>query len=170
MTTPKVKQVGSAVVKFGAGGVGLAASVFSLKKIDSLIPASVPALIKNLAPGVATMLVAFFFSQKVSDDRAKALLLGMGAGGFIDALRKTLGSKIALINSATPALSGLGANIPYRAVNTGDFPPSYYKENAFQGLGSAYALSGSGVPLQGGISMQGPGAYSLSGNGAYALT
>lgn len=150
------KPVVSAVTKFGAGGVGLAAAVFSLKKLDSLIPASFPALVKSLAPGVATMLAAWFFSTKVTDDRAKALLLGMGAGGFVDALRKTVGTKISLINSNTPALSGLGNLSPARAVNVGDFPPSYYRENAFQGLGNPYALNG-GVP------MNGSGAYALNG-------
>lgn len=165
------KPMVSAGIKFGAGGVGLAAAVFSLKKLDSLIPTSFPAVVKNLAPGVATMLAAWFFSTKVSDERAKALLLGMGAGGFVDALRKVLGSKVPFIASNTPALSGLG--VPgYRAVNQGDFPPSYYKENAFQGLGNnnTYALSGRGVPLQGGVPMNGP--YSLSGlgsSGAYIL-
>ena len=180
-----MKEAGKGAIKFLAAGGGIASSAFALKKLDGVIPASVPPLAKKIAPGLATALVAYFLSTKVSDDRAKALMLGLGAGGVLDLIRKTLGDKIKFLQDNVPALS----DIPrYRAVNTGGVGWDYYRDNSLQGLqglGDAYALNGDttqsmqGIAMQG-IAMQGLGAqggamsaangYALNGLGsAYAL-
>ena len=163
------KEAGKTVVKFGAGAAGLTAGALALKQVNKALPAEFPMLAKQLTPGLATMLLAYLVSAKVTDDRLKALAMGLGLSGFSDLVLKTLGSKVKLIADNVPALSGLG--VPgYAAVNQGSFPPSYYAENAFQGLGdSPYALNGlRGVPINGGVPMNGS-AYALNGS-AYALT
>ncbi len=149
--TEKVKSVGSPAIKFVAAGGGIAASAFALKKLDALIPASVPTLVRKLGPGVLTAIAAYFLSKQVSDDKLKALMLGLGAGGALDALRKVLPANFA---QNIPALSGLPG---YAAVNTGGVGWDYYLQNSLQGLGDAYALSGE-------TSMQGADAYALNGD------
>lgn len=161
------KEAGKTVVKFGAGAAGLTAGALALRQVNKVLPANFPALAKQLTPGIATMLIAYLFSAKVKDDRLKAIAMGLGLSGFADLTLKTLGDKVKLIAEYVPALSGLGQP-GYASVNQGSFPPSYYKENAFQGLGDAYALNGfRGVPVQG-VPMNGD-AYSLNGT-PYALT
>jgi hypothetical protein len=172
----KMKEAGKGAIKFLAAGGGIASSAFALKKLDNVIPASVPVMAKKIIPGVATAVLAYFLSTKVSDDRLKALFLGLGAGGALDLLRKTLGDKIAFINDNVPALS----DIPrYRAVNTGGVGWDYYRDNSLQGIGDAYALNGDNTQSMQGIAMQGLGqggamsaanGYALNGLGdAYAL-
>jgi hypothetical protein len=177
----KMKEAGKGAIKFLAAGGGIASSAFALKKLDTVIPASVPPMAKKIIPGLATALVAYFLSTKVTDDRLKALMLGLGAGGALDLIRKTLGDKIKFLQDNVPALS----DIPrYRAVNTGGVGWDYYRDNSLQGIGDAYALNGDntqsmqGIAMQG-IAMQGLGqggamsaanGYALSGLGdAYAL-
>lgn len=153
--TEKVKSVGAPALKFVAAGGGIAVSAFALKKLDALIPASVPTLVRKLGPGVLTAIVAYLLSKQVSDDKLKALMLGLGAGGALDALRKVLPANFA---QNIPALSGMA---PYAAVNTGGVGWDYYLQNSLQGLkglGNAYALSGDS------FSMQGAPAYALSGD------
>jgi hypothetical protein len=154
----KVKEAGQTALKFGAGAAGLTAGALAMKLINSKLPASFPDLAKKITPGLAGMLLAYFISAKTSNDKAKSIAFGIGLAGFADILKKTVGSKIAFINDNVPSLSGTG----YAAVNTGDFPPSYYLNNAFQGvpingadssfalMGNSYALSGMrGVPMNG---------------------
>lgn len=172
----KMKEAGQGAIKFLAAGGGIASSAFALKKLDTVIPASVPPLAKKIIPGLATALVAYFLSTKVSDDRLKALMLGLGAGGALDLIRKTLGDKIKFLQDNVPALSGMPA---YRAVNTGGVGWDYYRDNSLQGVGDAYALNGDTTQSMQGIAMQGLGqggnmsaanGYALNGLGdAYAL-
>lgn len=163
------KEVGKAAIKFLEVGGGIGVGAFGLKKLDSFIPTSVPVLAKQIAPGLATALVAFVASTKVNNEHAKMALLGIGAGGMLDIVRKTLGPKIKFIADNTPALSGQPG---YAAVNTGGVGWEYYRDNSLQGLGnSAYALNGTSMQ---GTSMQGANmsqmnSYALSGNNAYAL-
>jgi hypothetical protein len=170
----KMKEAGKGAVKFLAAGGGIAGSAFALKKLDSVIPASVPLIAKKIMPGLATALVAYFASTKVTDERLKALLLGLGAGGALDIVRKTLGDKIKFLADNVPALSGMPG---YRSINTGDTGWNYYQTNSLQGMGDAYALSGSqsmqGTSMQGmgeGGAMSAADSYALSGIGdAFAL-
>jgi hypothetical protein len=156
----KVKEAGETALKFGSGAAGLTAGALAMKLINSKLPTSTPALAKKIAPGLVGMLLAYFISAKTSNDKLKAVAFGIGLAGFADVLKKTLGDKISFINDNVPTLSGTG----YAAINTGDFPPSYYERNAFQGVpmngDSSYSMMG--VPMNGGNS------FALSG-GAYAL-
>ncbi len=150
--TEKVKSAGKPAIKFIAAGVGITGSAFALKKLDALIPASVPTLVRKVGPGLLTAIVAYLLSQKVSDDRLKALMLGLGGGGMLDAIRKILPANF---SANIPALSGQPG---YAAVNTGGVGWDYYLQNSLQGVGNPYALSGDAM------SMQGPGAYALNGD------
>lgn len=167
----KLKEAGQTVLKFGAGAAGLTVAAFGLKKTNELLPASTPDIAKKIVPGLAAMLIAWGFSAKVANDKAKALAFGLGLAGFADLLLKTVGPKVGFIQDNVPALSGLPG---YRAVNTGGVGWDYYRDNALQGLGNAYALSGQGGAMSAadayalnGTSMQGT---SMQGVGnAYAL-
>lgn len=162
------KEAGQTVVKFGAGAAGLTVGALALRQVNKVLPANFPPIAKQVTPGIATMILAYLLSANVKDDRAKAIAMGLGLSGFADLTLKTLGDKVKLIAENVPALSGLGQP-GYAAVNQGSFPASYYKDNAFQGLGNnAYSLNGfRGVPVQG-IPMNGQ-AYALNGT-PYALT
>lgn len=181
----KVKVVETAkkavkpLVKFASAGVGIAGSALLLQKVGGVLPASWPALVRKVGPGVATMIISYLLSTKVSDERLKALALGVGAGGALDAIRKVI--------SDIPALSQYASNLPalsgspgYQAVATTSPGWDYYLQNSLQGLGtSPYALNGDTT-----FSMQGPGngggmqsanAYALNGMsmqgpGPFALT
>ncbi len=171
-----MKEAGKGAVKFLAAGGGIAGSAFALKQLDKVIPASVPVVAKKIMPGLATAVVAYFGSTKVTDERLKALLLGLGAGGMLDIVRKTLGDKIKFLQDNVPALSGMPG---YRSVNTGGVGWDYYRDNSLQGLGDAFALNGDTSTSMQGIAMQGIGeggamsaanSYALSGVGdAYSL-
>lgn len=165
----KLKEAGQTVAKFGAGAAGLTVAAFGLKKTNELLPASTPDLAKKIAPGLVAMLVAYGVSAKVANDKVKSLLFGVGLAGFADLLLKTLGPKIGFIQNNVPALSGLPG---YRAVNTGGVGWDYYRDNALQGLGDAYALSGDSFSMQG-TSMQGLGqgtpGGAMSAAAPYAL-
>jgi len=109
------------------------------------------------------MIGAGIAAVKVKSDKGKALAFGVGIGGALDVLTKVVGSRVDAVKKFLPTVNGfgrLGAISPYnQAVNTGDFPPSYYERNAFQGFaGDPYALNG-GVPMNGGS------AYALLGEG-----
>lgn len=185
-TKPTVKGGLSAAAKFGEVAVGLTASAVALKQVDSLIPVGTNDMIKKLAPGLATALIAFFASTKIKNPHLQMGLIGIGTGGFVDILRKTLADKVKFIADNAPAMSGLSGQSGYAAVNTGGVGWNYYRDNSLQGLGDAYALNGgpsyalSGTSMQGtsmqGTSMQGYGggasqaaSYALNGPGAYAL-
>jgi hypothetical protein len=170
----QVKEGIKPVVKFGMGALGAGGGFFLLKKIDGLLPDSTPALVRNVVPGLATMIGAGVLAVKTNNDKLKAAAFGIGIGGAADVLTKVLGSSLPDIKKFIPSVSGLGrlgAISQYnRAVNTGDFPPSYYERNAFQGFaGDGYALSG-GVPMNGspyalsgeGVPMNGASPYALS--------
>lgn len=163
----KMKEAGQTVLKFGAGAAGLTAGALAMKQVNNLLPASLPDILKKIGPGLAGMLIAYLLSAKVSDDKLKALAMGLGLAGFADLAKKLLGDKVAFIQENVPTLSGMPG---YAAVNTNTATGwDYYRQNSLQGvsmqgLGDAYALSG-GVSMQGMSPMD---SYALSG-GAYAL-
>lgn len=170
-----MKEAGQTVLKFGSGAAGLTVGSVALKQLNKVLPASFPELAKKIAPGTLTMLLAYFLSTKVSNDKAKAMLMGLGLSGFADLILKTLGN-VKLVADNVPALSGPPG---YRAVNTSTATGwDYYRDNSLQGLGNAYALNGDsfsmqglrGAPyaLNGDYSMQGPGG-AMSAMDAYAL-
>lgn len=169
----KMKEAGQTVLKFGSGAVGLTAGVLAMKTVNNVLPASFPDIAKKIGPGLAAMLAAYFLSAKVSNDKLKALSMGLGLAGFADLARKVLGDKIALINDNVPSLSGIPG---YRSVNTGGVGWDYYRDNSLQGLGNPYALNGDSFSMQGtpyalngdSFSMQGPGG-AMSAMNAYAL-
>lgn len=179
----KIKEAGQTVLKFGAGAAGLTVAAFGLKKTNELLPASTPDIAKKVVPGLVSMLIAWGFSAKVANEKAKSLAFGIGLAGFADLLLKTLGPKVGFIQANVPALSGLGVLPGYVANNAGGTGWNYYRDNALQGLGNAYALNGDSIAMQGtsmqGTSMQGLGkgggamsaanGYALSGT-AYALS
>jgi hypothetical protein len=159
-----VKKAGQTALKFGAGATGLTAGVLAMRLINSKLPSSFPTLAKNIVPGLGGMLLAYFISTKTDNDKLKSLAFGLGLAGFADVLKKTLGDKVAFINDNVPTLSGTG----YAAINTGDFPPSYYLRNAFQGvpMNGNDSFSMMGVPMNGGM---GNNSFALNGGGAYVL-
>lgn len=160
-TPATVKGAVSTGAKFGLGAFGLVGAVILLKALDKAIPGSVPPIVKNIGPGIVTAGVSFFALTKVNNESARAGLVGVGIGGLADAVRKVAAAKLPALSALLPTLSGLGSNIPYAAVVTGDFPPNYYERNSFQGT-NAYALNGAGVPMNGSGNMS---AYALNGAG-----
>lgn len=149
------KAAASAAGTYVAAALGLAGAVVALKQVDKLLPSAVPAVVKNVAPGLVSAGLAFFLSTKIENKYAKYAFLGMGAGAVIDIGRKV----VPAIAGFTPSLSGLGRNFPYSAWDTGDYPMSYYETNTFQGLrgNNAFALNGgesspfalNGLPVNG---------------------
>src|SRR5688572_25690658 len=109
----KMKEAGQTVLKFGSGAVGLTAGALAMKQVNNVLPASFPDIAKKIGPGLAAMLAAYFLSSKVSNDKLKALAMGLGLAGFADLARKLLGDKISLIAENVPSLSGMPG---YRAV------------------------------------------------------
>lgn len=178
-----VKKVGSTLGKFGSAAAGLAVGSFVMKKI----PPVGPPIVQKTLPGLAGMTIAYLVGMKADNEYVKSGALGLGLAGFADVVKKTIGPRLpAALNDAIPSLSGMGVmpamrslnamptmrslnglGVPgYAAVNQGDFPPSYYKENAFQGLGNtAYKLEG----RMGNTAYDLEGPYDLEGFGR-ALT
>lgn len=154
---------------FGSGAVGLSVGVVAMKGLNKVLPESTPDIVKKVAPGIAGMALAYILMLKAGDNKyLDKGALGIGLAGFADVVKNLLGDKVSFIADNVPSLRGVPG---YAAVNTGDYPPNYYKENAFQGLhggvpmnGDAYALSG----LNGNVPMNG-NAFALSGNG-YVLS
>jgi len=161
--TTGVKKSVSVVGKYGAGVAGLVASYFLLSKI----PKSNITIVDKVLPGIAAMTVAYVIGSRVENPAAKFASAGLGIAGAADLIKKTVGPMLpAMLQNAIPTLSGLTPG--YKAVNQGDYPPNYYKDNAFQGLGtSPYALSGNEALMGMGTS-----PYALSGMGTspYALS
>lgn len=167
--TANITQGGKKAVgvagKYAAGVLGLMGSYFLLSKI----PKSNIAILDKIVPGIAAMTVAYVVGSRVDNPAAKFAASGLGIAGAADLIKKTVGPMLpAILQSALPTLSGFGYP-GYKAVNTGDYPPNYYKDNAFQGLGTnPYALSGN-EPLLGtspyALSGMGTNPYALSGVG-----
>lgn len=170
----KMKEAGQTVLKFGSGAVGLTAGALAMKTVNNVLPASFPDIAKKIGPGLAAMLAAYFLSAKVSNDKLKALAMGLGLAGFADLAKKLLGDKIKLISDNVPTLSGLPG---YAAVANTNPGWDYYVKNSLQGLGNPYALNGDSFSMQGApyalngdsFSMQGLGAGAMSPANAYAL-
>lgn len=170
----KMKEAGQTVIKFGSGAAGLTVGSVALKQLNKVLPASFPEIAKKIGPGLATMLLAYLLSVKVSNDKLKSLAFGLGLAGFADLALKVLGG-VKLIADNVPSLSGLPG---YAAVNTGGVGWDYYRDNSLQGLGNnAFALNG--MSMQGlgnnayalngdSVSMQGPGG-GMSQMNSYAL-
>lgn len=166
-----VKKVGSTLGKFSSAAAGLAVGSLIMKKI----PPVGPPIVQKTLPGLAGMTIAYLVGMKADNEYVKSGALGLGLAGFADVVKKTVGPKLpAMLNDAIPTLSGPayrplnGLGVPgYAAVNQGDFPPSYYKEAAFQGLGNPYALEGgmgnTAYKLQGPYDLEGFGR-ALTGN------
>lgn len=152
----KMKEAGQTVLKFGSGAVGLTVGSIGMKKLNDVLPASLPDIAKKIGPGLAAMLAAYILSAKISNDKAKALFMGLGLAGFADLALKLLGDKVSLISQNVPALSGIPA---YKAVNTGGVGWDYYRDNSLQG--DPYALNGDSFSMQG-YSMQGD-PFALNG-------
>ena len=170
MTTAVVKDTAkkgaSKLIKFASGGAGFGAGLWGMGKLQGLtgyLPAFIPELIRKMVPGVAVMILSYYASTKVKDDRLQAIALGIGFSGGADALRSLLGTFLPGVKSVVPGLDGPGGAA---AVNVGDFQMPYYWENAFQGF------SMQGMSMQGGdkpaYALNGPGAFALNG-GAYSL-
>jgi hypothetical protein len=163
----KMKEAGQTVLKFGSGAAGLTAGSIAMKQVNKVLPASFPDIAKKIGPGLAAMLLAYFLSTKVDNDKLKALAMGLGLAGFADLALKLLGDKLKLISDNVPALSGMPG---YRAVNTNTSTGwDYYRQNSLQGLGNPYALNGESFSMQG-TSMQGLGAGSMNSMNSYALS
>lgn len=159
----KMKEAGQTVLKFGSGAAGLTVGAIAMKKLNELLPVSFPEIANKIGPGLAAMLLAYLLSVKVSNDKAKALAMGLGLAGFADLVRKLLGDKVKLIADNVPTLSGMPG---YAAVNTGGVGWDYYRDNSLQGLGNPYALNGGDTFSMQGYSMQGVGnPYALNGSG-----
>lgn len=171
----KMKEAGQTVLKFGSGAAGLTVGSIALKQLNKVLPASLPDIAKKVAPGLSTMLLAYFISTKVNNDKAKSAAMGVGLAGFADLLLKVAGN-VKLVSDNVPQLSGMPG---YAAVNTGGVGWDYYRDNSLQGLGSnPYALNGA-FSMQGlgnnafalngdAFSMQGPGGLMSAAN-SYAL-
>jgi hypothetical protein len=163
----ETKSAVSSILAYVAGAVGIMGGVFLLSKV----PKSGKPLLDKVAPGILAMAIGAVLGSKVENKSVKFAAFGLGVGGAIDLLRKVVGDKVEFFNKNLPVMSGLrGLAYPgYKAVNQGDYPPSYYKDNTFQGLGntSAYALSGA-RPFKGMGATTSP--YALSGTSAYALS
>lgn len=160
-----VKKTGSALGKFGAGVAGYGLGAFAIRKFPKTNIAFGNGIVDKVLPGLAGIVTAvgigmyFNSKEKLTDQLAQGAAFGLGIVGFADIFTKTLGPKLpAWVTDNTPKLNGAPG---YAAVNQGDFPPSYYKENAFQGAPMQ------GAPMQG---LKGLGdAYYLSGGSPYAL-
>ena len=173
----KMKEAGQTVLKFGSGAVGLTAGALAMKTVNNVLPASFPDIAKKIGPGLAAMLAAYFLSAKVSNDKLKALAMGLGLAGFADLAKKLLGDKIKLISDTVPTLSGMPGYSP--VVTSGGVGWDYYVKNSLQGLGNPYALNGDSFSMQGvgnpfalngdSFSMQGLGNGAMSPANAYAL-
>jgi hypothetical protein len=165
------KELGKAGLSFLEVGGGLTVGAIGLKKLDSLIPAQVPALARQILPGLTTAVVAYVASTKVKNEHAKKVLIGLGTGGALDVVRKVVGPRVKWVQDNVPALAGTPG---YAAVNQGGTGWDYYRDNSLQGLGNAaYALNGTsmqGTSMQGwGGGMSAANSYALNGNDAYAL-
>lgn len=150
--------------KLGLATLGLGLGSFVMKKV----PDFGQPMVKNFLPGIAGIGIALLAYNKVPKN-VKPVLVGLGIAGATDLFVKNVSPLLANI----PFLSDITGSVPSLSggvgpqTNTGDYPPSYYFRNTFQGPG-AYALNG-------GFSMQSPEAYALNGGfsmqgaGAYAL-
>lgn len=169
MTTAAVKdtakKASSKLVKFAAGGAGFGVGLLGMGKLQGFaakLPAFIPEFIRKMVPGVAVMILSYYASTRLKDDRLQALAMGVGFSGGADALRRLLGSIFPGVKDMVPGLDGPQGAAP---VNVGDFQMPYYWQNAFQGLNGSFSMQG----LNGSFSMQGADpAYALNG-GAFAL-
>lgn len=162
-----VKQAGSSLPKFGAGVVGYGVGAFLTKKFPKTNIMFADGIVDKLLPGITLMLAAvgtsMYFNKKESmvDQLAQGAAFGLGLVGFADAFTKGVGPYLPTwVTDNAPKLNGAPG---YAAVNQGDFPPSYYKENAFQGAPIQ------GAPMQGLRGLGMGNSYYLSGNNPYAL-
>jgi hypothetical protein len=147
------KKAGSTLGNYGLAAAGVFTAILVLQKVDGLLPASTPPILKKIGPGLVTSAGAIFAGTKIKNEYLRYSLFGVGTGAAVSILFRTLSGKIPFLANLSPAsLSGMrGSGLqgaPYKAFDTGDYPASYYKENAFQGLGnSPFALNG--LPMNG---------------------
>src|SRR6185503_1536297 len=154
--------------KFGAGAVGLVSGFAAQKVAQSVMPtlSFLPAGVQKYLPGVVVMAAAVFAASQTSNQKLQYGLFGLGISGASDFLYRLLGTSIPFFMNAPSngmnGMRGLRGTQGAAAINVGDYKYSYYRNNAFQGLGK--------MRMQG-MSMQGAGAYALNGanDGAYAL-
>lgn len=168
-----IKDSANKAVPYVYGGAGVLLGSFGMKvigaKLTPSLPAFIPEVVKKVTPGLLVLFLSLYFSTKTSNKNIEKLLLGIGFSGGGDAFLKLVGPYLPTsLTDKFPQLNGLGAQ-GAKAFNYGDYPPSYFMRNAFQGLkgrgmgNTAYALNGD-LP------------YALNGRGmgntntAYALS
>lgn len=163
----KKSSLPKTAAKLGLSALGLGLGSFVMKKV----PDFGQPMVKRFLPGVAGIGIAVMAYDKVPSN-LKPLLIGLGIAGATDLFVKN----VAPLLSGIPFLSDVSSSVPSLSggvglqKNNGDYPPSYYFQNAFQGPG-AYALN-SPFSMQGAdnayalngeqFSMQGPAAYLLN--------
>lgn len=161
----KKSSLPKTAAKLGLSALGLGLGSFVMKKV----PDFGQPMVKRFLPGVAGIGIAVLAYNKVPSN-LKPLLIGLGIAGATDLFVKNVAPLLANV----PFLSDISSSVPSLSggvgpqTNTGDYPPSYYFKNTFQGPG-AYALNGKEFSMQGsgayalnGFSMQGAGAYALN--------
>lgn len=165
-----IKDSAGKAVPYLIGGAGVLSGSLGMKLINSkvqpLLPAFIPDVVKKITPGLLVLFLSLYASTKTSNKKLESFLLGIGFSGGGDAFLKLVGPFLPKeITDKFPALNGQGG----RAVNYGDYPPSYFRDNAFQGLkgigNTAYALSGGAGNVPYALNGRGMGntAYALSG-------
>jgi hypothetical protein len=177
-----VKTAGNNLLKYTLAAVGLIGGIIVLRNVPKLNNAT----LDKILPGGAAILAAYYLSQQ-SSQYAKTAAWGVGGAGAVDLLRKVLGDKFPSLTDLLPQLNGFsmqgmrglrgfsmqglrgGMRGPMgsmsmqgntgTAINVGDFPPSYYWVNSFQGVAKAPSYS-----------LNKPASYALNKPGSYALS
>lgn len=163
----KKSSLPKTAAKLGLSALGLGLGSFLMKQVPAF---DKQPMVKRFLPGAAGIGIAVLAYDKVPSN-LKPLLIGLGIAGATDLFVKNVAPLLkdipflSDVSSSVPSLSGVGPQ-----VNTGDYPPSYYFQNSFQGP-SSYALN-SPFSMQGAdnayalngeqFSMQGPAAYMLN--------
>jgi hypothetical protein len=100
-------------------------------------------MVRNIAPGLAGMIIAYLLNAKFSNQYVKTAALGLGLAGIVDVTKKLTAGKtgfLATVNENLPSLSGFGYVQDY-----GQYSPDYFSNN--------WPLSG---PDQNANMLQGP--------------
>jgi hypothetical protein len=168
-----VKTAGNSAWKYLFTALGLGLGILALKKVPKTNIALLNGLVDKILPGGVVVMIAWWMSNQ-SNPYAKFGAWGVGTAGAIDIVRKLVGDKFPQLTDLLPSLGRLGGSFSmqgmrglgesfsmqgmrglrgmrglgdpgYAPINVGDFQYSYYKKNAFQGMGntSAYALGNS---------------------------
>jgi hypothetical protein len=171
-----VKKAANSFWPYALVALGLGVGLWALKRAPKTNIAFLNGIVDKMLPGASAIALAWYLSDQKSDYFKKAAW-GVGGAGALDIIRKVIGDKFPSLSDLLPTLAGvplqgLGrkgrrfAGVPLQgqaaAINVGDFPPSYYRTNAFQGVSAAYALGNSQPYALG-------NPNKLMGTGAYAM-